>query len=301
MSKQKGFTQKRRKPIFTSDNIFDFAIKFIIFILVLIVLYPVLFTFFASISSGWAVDTGRVTFFPVEPTFASYRMVIVEPQFWRSYLNSILITSSQTVLTMFVLLMAGFAYTKKDMPGFKLFTFIMLFNMLFSAGQIAQFVNLGELGLRNMAGLILMGSGTGAVSIIIVKSAYQSIPDGLLEASIIDGAHDFQTLWHIAIPSIKPTIAVLAFNQAVGSWNAWIWAQILLNRVEHIPLQLYLRRFIIQRTAMLEDVEAMIDPSFSSQTLIYALIFCALLPVLVVFPYMQKYFKRGIFEGGIKA
>ena len=291
----------RRKKILTGDNLFDFCVKFIIGLAVFLILYPVLFTFFASISSGWAVDTGRVIFFPVDVTFASYMQVVTESQFWRSYLNSILITGSQTILTMAVLLMAAFAFTKKQMPGFRLFTILMLITFFFSAGMVPQFINLGELGLRNMAGLILMGGGTGMISILIVKSAYQGIPDGLLEASIIDGCNDFQTLWHIAIPSIKPTIAVLAFNQGVGSWNAWMWASLLLREERLIPLQLYLRNFIIRNQAMMEDMEAFINPDFSATTLIYALIFAAMLPIIVVFPYMQRYFKRGIFEGGIKA
>ena len=294
-------TTHRRKKLLTHDNVFDFFVKFIICFAVFIILYPIMFTFFASISSGWAVDTGRVIFFPVNPTLESYRMVVTEQQFWRSYLNSIFITSTQTILTMFVLLLAAFAFTKKEMPGFRIFTILMLITFFFSAGQVPQFMNLGELGLRNMTGLILMGSGTGMVSILIVKSAYQGIPDGLLEASIIDGCNDFQTLWYIAIPSIKPTIAVLAFNQGVGSWNAWIWASILLREERLMPLQLYLRNFIIRNQAMLDDMEAFINPEFSAQTLIYALIFAAMLPIIIVFPYMQRYFKRGIFEGGIKA
>jgi len=290
-----------RKKIFTGDRVFDFLVKLIIGVLVFIIMYPILYTFFASISSGWAVDTGQVTFFPVNPTLASYREVIVEPQFWRAYGNSIIITTLQTSLTMFVLLTAAYAYTKKDMPGFKLFTILMLITFFFNAGQIPQFVNLGELGLRNFAGLILLGSGTGMISILIAKSAYQGIPDGLFEAAILDGANDFQILWHIAIPSIKPTIAVLAFQQGVASWNAWLWANILLRSDEQIPLQLYLRNFIIRRTAMMEEVDAFLDPALSSQTLIYALIFAAMIPVIIVFPYMQRFFKRGIFEGGIKA
>jgi putative aldouronate transport system permease protein len=146
-----------------------------------------------------------------------------------------------------------------------------------------------------------MGGGTGMISILIVKSAYQGIPDGILEASVIDGAHDFQTLWHIAIPCIKPTIAVLAFQQGVASWNSWIWANILLRREEQIPLQLYLRNFIRIQADLMEAADLFLDPAFSTTTLIYALIFAAMLPVIIVFPYMQKYFKRGIFEGGIKA
>ena len=298
---KKSTVSHKRKRIFTNDNIFDFFVKFIICVAVFIIMYPILFTFFASISSGWAVDTGQVIFFPVDVTFQSYMQVITESQFWRSYLNSIVLTGSQTILTMFVLLTAAYAFTKKQMPGFKFFTIAMLITFFFSAGQVPQFINLGELGLQNFLGLVLMGSGTGMVSILIVKSAYQGIPDGLLEASIIDGCNDFQTLWHIAIPSIKPTIAVLAFNQGVGSWNAWIWARILLREERQIPLQLYLRNFIIRNQAMMEDMEAFINPDFSAQTLIYALIFAAMLPIIIVFPYMQRYFKRGIFEGGIKA
>jgi len=290
-----------KKKFITGDRVFNFVIKCILGLLVLLIMYPVMYTFFASISSGWAVDTGQVVFWPVDMTFASYRLVIVEEMFWIAYRNSIFITAAQTIMTMFVLLMAGYAYTKKEMPGFRLFTIIMLISFFFSAGMIPQFLNLGELGIQNMAGLILMGGGTGMFSIIIVKSAYQAIPDGLLEASVVDGCNDFQTLWYIAIPGIKPTIAVLAFQQAIGSWNAWIWAQILLRQETHQPLQLYLRNFIIRRTAMLEEVDAFFDSAFSSQTLIYALIFLSMLPIIVVFPYMQRYFKRGIFEGGIKA
>jgi len=289
----------KKKRIFTDDNVFNGIIILLLCIMVFMVIYPVLYTFFASISNGWAVDMGQVMFFPVGTNFNAYIRVASDPLFWRSYWNSVVITASGSAIAMFLAVTAGYAYSKKTMPGFKPLMFLMLFTMWFNAGLIPTYINLSELGLLNMFGLIIMG-GTGGFTIIVMKSAYQSIPDGLLEAAYVDGANDLQAFWWVAVPSVKPTIAVFWFFAAIGRWNAWLWASIMVQ--EHqMPLQLYLRRYVIQRQDMVENVEALAAAAYSPTTLIYALIFTSLLPILIAFPFMQKFFKRGIFEGGIKA
>ena len=290
-----------KKKFFTDDRIFNSIIKSLLAIMVFLIMYPLLYTLFASLSSGWAVDTGQVRFFPVDFTTSAYTTVASDPMFWRSYLNSVILTATGSTWSMFLAITAGYAYTKKSMPGFKLFVFILIFNMWFSAGMIPMFNNLRELNLLNFFGLIIMG-GAGSFTVIVIKTAFMTIPDGLLEAAYVDGANDLQAFWFVAVPSIKPTIAVFWFFAAIGRWNSWLWASIMLSREEQIPLQLYLRNYIILRQDMMEAADVLAGSiTHSPTTLIYALIFTSMIPIFIAFPFMQKFFKRGIFEGGIKA
>jgi len=184
----------------------------------------------------------------------------------------------------------------------KFFTWMMLFTMWFGAGLIPRFILFSDLNLRNPLGLII-GGGASAFFIIVVRSAFKNVPKELYDAAAIDGANDFQVFTNVGMPSIKPTIVVFWFMSAMGTWNAWLWASVLLRDINHIPLQLFVRQMIqrIDELAEMDTITDIFEQLHSPLTTTYALIMMSMIPVLIVFPIMQKYFKRGIMEGGIKA
>ena len=287
------------KRIFSEDNIFNFANKAFLCIFTLMVLYPLMYIFFASISSGRVVDMGLMTFFPREVTLQAYGYIAADIAFWRSYLVSILLTASGSLLSMIVSVLGAFALSRKTMPGVRFFAFMLLFTLWFNAGLIPTFVNLSDLNLLNLGGLILAFSLSPFI-VIILRSAFLGVPKELEEAAKIDGASDFKTFWQICLPSIKPTFVVAWLMYGLQRWNGFFWAMIILSNPDHIPLQVYLRRLIIEREQQIELAEVFALGDHSINTIIYAVIVCSIVPILAIFPLMQKYFKRGIMEGGLK-
>jgi len=287
------------RRIFSDDNIFNVINKFLILIFAVIVAYPILYIFFASISSGRAVDTGQVIFFPREITFASYSYIAGDMIFWRSWLNSIILTGLGSIFSMLISTTGSYALSRKTMPGVRIFAFMLLFTMWFNAGMIPTFINLSDLNLLNFPGLII-AFGLSPFIVIILRSAFLSVPKEIEEAARIDGASDLKVFALISLPSIKPTIAVTWLMYGMARWNGFFWAMIVLNDETQIPLQVFLRRLIILREQQIEMAEVFAFGDHSFTTIVYAVIVCSIIPILIVFPFMQKYFKRGIMEGGIK-
>ena len=292
-------SKKRGKKIFTEDRTFNFFNRFLTLLFTFIVFYPLMFILFASISSGHMVDTGQVRFFPRDITFSAYRVIWTDWLFWRSYANAIFLTVAGSLFSMVVSSTGSYALSKKYMPGNRFFNFMVLFTMWFSAGMIPTFLNLQQLGLLNYGGLIL-GFGISAFNIVILRSAFIGVPGELLEAGRIDGANEFQVFWHLSLPSIKPAIATVWLLYGIGRWNGWFWAMVVIHDQQWIPLQVYLRTLIVLRSIQIEATDFIILAEHSTATVIYATIICSIVPILIVFPFMQKVFKRGIMEGGIK-
>ena len=291
--------KKYRKKFFTEDRTFNFFNKFLTLFFTFLVFYPLMFILFASISSGHMVDTGQVTFFPRELTFSAYRVIWTDWLFWRSYANAIFLTVVGSLFSMIVSTTGAYALSKKYLPGNRIFNFMVLFTMWFSAGMIPTFLNLQQLGMLNYAGLIL-GFGVSAFNIVILRSAFIGVPGELLEAGKIDGANEFQLFRSIAVPSIRPAIATVWLLYGIGRWNGWFWAMVVIHDEQWIPLQVYLRQLIVERSVQVEAADFVILADHSIATVIYATIICSIIPILIVFPFMQKVFKRGIMEGGLK-
>jgi len=290
----------QHKKIFTNDRIFNIINIFLISIFVFMVLYPVFYTFAASISSGRAVDTGRVTFFPVEMTLSAYQTAISDAMFWRSYANAIFITVFGTMFNMFLSLTGAYALSIKALPGNRVFNLLLVITMWFSAGMIPMFINFQDLGLLDSYWGVIIGFGANAFNIILLRGAFSGVSSEMIEAAKIDGANDLQTFWKIALPSIKPTMVTVWVMYGIGRWNGFFWTMIMLRREEMVPLQVYLRRLIIDREANIEFIQVATEVTHSHSTLIYAIIVLSMIPILLIFPYLQRFFKKGLMDGGVK-
>jgi len=291
---------KYKKKIFTNDTVFNIINTALIALFVFMVLYPVFYTFAASISSGRAVDTGRVTFLPVEVTFSAYRTAASDMMFWRSYANAIFLTVTGTIFNMFLSLTGAYALSKRNLPGHRIFNLLLVMTMWFSAGMIPMFVNFQELGLVNNYWGIIIGFGANAFNIILLRGAFQGVSSEMFEAAKIDGASEIQTFWKVALPSIKPTMVTVWVMYGIGRWNGFFWTMILLREERLVPLQVYLRRLIIDREANIEFIQIANEVTHSHSTMIYAIIVMSMIPILLIFPYLQRFFKRGLMDGGVK-
>ena len=289
-----------KKRFFNNDRVFNLINVSLIVVLVIMVLYPLFYSLFASVSSGRVVDSGRVIFFPQEITFAAYGRVFRDTFFWRSYLNSISITFFGTVFSMFISLTGAYALSKKNLPGHRLFNFLLIFTMWFSAGMIPMFINFRDLGLLDSHFGLIVGFGMSAFNIVLLRGAYQGIPSELLEAAKIDGASELNTFYKVCVPVIKPTIVTVSLMYAINRWNGFFWAQIMLRNPNRVPLQVYLRRVIVEREMATEFAQNIAAVSYSHSTIIYAIIIASMIPILIIFPYIQKFFKKGIMDGGVK-
>jgi len=289
-----------KKKFFNNDRVFDMINLVLIVVLVIMVLYPLIYSFFASISSGRAVDSGRIVFFPQEITFSAYHHILTDTFFWRSYANTILITTFGTLFSMFISLTGAYALSKKNLPGHRLFNFILVFTMWFSAGMIPMYINFRDLGLLNSYTGIIIGFGVIAFNIILLRGAYQGIPSDLLEAAKIDGASEFQTFYKVCLPVIKPTTVTVTLMYAIVRWNGFFWAMIMLREPSMVPLQVYLRNVIVEREMATEFAQNLAEVSHSHSTVIYAIIIASMIPILIIFPYIQRFFKKGLMDGGVK-
>lgn len=288
------------KKIFSEDNVFNFINISLICIFVVMVIYPLLYTVFASISSGSAVDTGQVIFFPRELTFASYQQVITDGMFWKSYANAIFITVAGSTFSMVISSTGGYALSKKELPGHRFFNFILVFTMWFNAGLIPVYINLRDLGLLDSFLGLIIGFGVSAFNIILLRGAFQGVPKDLKEAAKIDGASEFQTFFLIYLPVTIPTLVTVWLMYAIARWNGFFWAMIVLRDQVRIPLQVYLRNIIVERTAQAEEVQNIVNATYSHTTVIYAVIVLSFIPILILFPFIQKFFKKGVMDGGVK-
>jgi len=289
-----------KKKFLNNDHVFDIINLGLIIILVIMVLYPLIYSLFASISSGRAVDSGRVTFFPQEITFSAYRHIITDTFFWRSYANTIFITVLGTSFSMIISLTGAYALSKKDLPGHRLFNFILIFTMWFNAGMIPMYINFRDLGLLDSYWGVIVGFGVIAFNIILLRGAYQGIPKDLLEAAKIDGASEFQAFYKVCLPVIKPTVVTVSLMYAITRWNGFFWAMIMLRDPLMVPLQVYLRNVIVEREMATEFASNLAEVTHSHSTVIYAIIIASMIPILIIFPYIQRFFKKGLMDGGVK-
>ena len=295
------------------DKIFNAVNAVLLFIITLLVVYPIWFVLCASISDPVAVNMGEMLFWPKDITFSGYEAVFRDPEVLSGYRNSIIYTLLGTLVALATTLPAAYALSRKDLIGGSIFTKFFLVTMFFNGGLIPTYLVVQKLGmtgrgLQTVWPIILLGA-VGMTNIVISRTFFiSSIPLELQEAAQIDGASNFQIFTRVILPLSKPIIAVMALFAAVSHWNNYFTAMIYINDVELKPLQLILREVLTQAEYNAKMVEqgaidvGDIQESLRVQELIrYSLIVVATLPVMVIYPFIQKYFVKGIMVGSVKA
>ncbi|KRF21398.1 carbohydrate ABC transporter permease [Paenibacillus sp. Soil787] len=285
------------------DRLFLAGVYVFLLIVLIIVLYPLIFILSSSLSSPLAVSSGRVWLWPVDMTLDGYRVVLSNPQVLMGYGNSLLYALLGTCISVMLTIVLAYPLSRKSFFGRNALMIFITFTMLFSGGLIPTYLVVKQLGLLDTRWALLIPQAIWVWQIIIARTFFQSsIPEELAEASEIDGCSDLRFMWNVVIPLSKPIIAVLILMYAIGQWNAYFDALIYLKSQSLYPLQLILRSILILNSAASSNIDAaeqLRRQQFADLTK-YSLIVVASLPVLVIYPFVQRYFVKGMLIGSVK-
>ncbi len=294
----------KRKKI-TQDTIVYFINYILLTVLLVVVLYPLIYIISCSFSSGDALMSGRVKLFPVDLTLQSYKAVFKYQSIWTGYRNSIIYAIVGTLISMVLTLFAAYPLSRDDFRGKKIFTVIILFTMMFSGGLIPTYLLVKNLDLMDTIWAVVLPGAVNAYNIIVARTFFaNTIPKELQEAAEMDGCTDFRFFVRIVIPLSTPIIAVLSLWVVVGLWNSYFGPMIYLNSQEKYPLQLVLRRILLLSQVNLNqsfiDAETIRMNQYLGEMLKYGTIIISTLPLMIVYPFVQKYFVKGVMIGSVK-
>lgn len=288
-------------PIYSGkDKRFGVYNAILLAIFALSVIYPLIYVFSVSISSGISVTSGKVLFLPKDIDFSAYTQVFKDKLFWTSYGNTFFYTIFGTLTSLVFIIPGAYALSKKRLRGRRVLGFFIAFTMWFQAGLIPTYLNIQSLGLLDSRVGILISFACNAFNIILMRNYFESISSDFEESAHMEGANDLQILWHIYIPLAKPAIATIALLCAIGRWNGYFWSMVLLRSEEKIPIQVYLKKMIVEVNMNEQVAGTLTGNTFSVETIIAAIIVMSIIPVLFVYPIVQKYFTKGVMLGGIK-
>ncbi|MCZ8514767.1 carbohydrate ABC transporter permease [Paenibacillus filicis] len=288
----------------TGDRIFNVVNYVVLSLFFLTVLYPLVYIVSASFSSSEAVISGKVWLWPVDPGLKGYKAVFEYKAIWTGFGNSLIYTVVGTVINVFITIIAAYPLSRKDFVFRGAIMFIFVFTIMFSGGIIPNYLLVKDLGLLNTRWAMIIPSALSVFNVIITRTYFQTnIPHEMLEAAQVDGCTDWKFLTRIVIPLSGPIVAVIALFYAVGHWNSYFNALLYLKDRGLYPLQLVLRSILIQNQidpSMVTNEEDLIARQGLADLLKYSLIVVATVPVLIIYPFVQKYFVKGIMIGSIK-
>lgn len=292
---------KQGQVLGTGEKIFNFIMIILGIIITFIALYPIYYVFIASVSKPFFVDNGEVLMRAKEFTLASYKAVFEMDGLWRAYGNAIFYLVVGLLANMFFTTTMAYALSRKKLVGRKFFTIFVVFTMWFSAGIVPTYLNFSALGLLNTRTSVIIGFAIDTYNLIIMKSFFEQIPEALEEAAFIDGASHLKVFWNIYLPLSKPALTTIALFYGIGRWNGYFWMMQLIKDDSKIPLQVFLKKMLVERVANPADATIITQASLTSPTTqIYALIIIAIIPMILIFPFVQKYFRAGVTVGGVK-
>lgn len=288
------------------DRIMDTAINIIMFLLFLVVLYPLIYVVSSSFSSGDAVFNGKVILWPVDFSFYGYEIVLKYPKVWVGYKNTIINTVLGTVMNVFTTTLVAYPLSRKEFQGKGFYMFIFMFTMWFGGGLVPTYILMSDLGLVNNRFAVLL---TGLVSIsnmVVMRSFFRSsIPGDLHDAARVDGISDIGYLVKIVLPLSKAIFSVVTLYYAVAHWNAYFSAMIYLMDPDMITLQQVLKDLLAQSNPSVDDIQGLTAEEisalqYSADLMKYSLIVVSSAPILCAYPFVQKYFEKGVMIGSVK-
>ncbi len=294
-----------------ADQIFDLLNNLIMALVLFIMVYPLYFTIIASISEPHEVALGNIALLPRGLTFEAYTNVFKSEQIWTGYRNSIIYTLFGTIFNLFLTIPAAYVLSKRDLPGRTAISGIFLFTMYFGGGLVPSYLLVKDLGLLDKPYTLIILSGISIYNLVVTRVFYQSsIPDSLYEAASIDGSSELNAFFMIAIPLSAPIIAVIALYYAVSRWNDYFTALVYTSSREYQPLQLVLRQILILNQQMLSKIDFSSDDgsaaevaqriAYMAQAMKYSVILIASAPMLIMYPFVQKHFVKGVMIGSLK-
>ena len=294
-----------KRKLEVTELIFKIISYTLLTVFALLCLYPFVYAISASISGAQAVNYGEVVLFPKDVQFQAFKRMFSDNMFWNSYSNTLFLTLYGTIWALGVSILGAYALSKKRLLFRKFFNFFLVFTMWFSAGLVPQYLNylqtkavFNSVGIMDDKWLVVIAMGMAAMNVILLRNAFEGVPSEIEEAAIVDGASEFQVLSKVYIPMSKSTIATVALFFAISRWNGYFWARQMISNANEHPLQVFIRLRLEQYTD--PEIMAGWNEAFASDSVIYALIVCSIVPILVIYPFIQKYFAKGVNVGGVK-
>jgi len=288
------------------DVVFNTVVTALTVLALLVCLYPLYFVLIASVSQPEDIVSGKVFLLPSGTSFSAYEFIFKEKDIWMGYRNTIFYTVCGTAFGVIVTVLAGYALSRKDLIGRNLIMKIMVFTMFFNGGLIPTYMVVNKLGLINTPFVLIIVGSVWVYNIIIARTFFQStIPDELLEAAFLDGCGNFRFFVSIVLPVSKAIIAVIALYYAVGHWNSYFNALIYLTKKQLFPLQLILRDLLLQGQQLVssmdaDEIETLVERQRIAEIIKYGIIVVSSVPMICAYPFLQKYFVKGVMIGSVK-
>ena len=295
-----------------NNGIFNTVIYILLLLLAVIMLYPLIFVLSASFSDPKAVAGGEMLLLPIKPSLEGYRYLMQYKEIWVGYGNTIFYMIAGTLLNLAATLPCAYAMSRKDLKGRKHLMIYFMITMYFSGGMIPGYLNIKSLGLLDTRGVILINGLVSTFNLIVARTYFMtSIPWEIQEAAVIDGCNDFQIFGKIIFPLSKAITVVMTLYYGVGRWNSYFVEMIYLKDRNKFPLQLFLREILTKstfaKTAMAdgmsfsaEQMMALIKQADTANMIKYGVIVLSALPMLIIYPFLQKYFEQGVMIGSVK-
>ncbi len=286
-----------------SDQVFNWVVNIIGFLVIIIVLYPLIFVLSASFSDPDKVIAGEVVLLPKGFTLEPYKMVFENQDIWLGYKNTIIYTVLGTLIATTFTIMLAYPLSRKDMPHRRLITLFIIFTMYFNGGMIPTYLLVRDLHLYNTMWAVILPAAISTYNFIVAKTFFENnIPQEMYESAQIDGSGDIRTLWQIVLPLSSSIIAVLVLYYAVEFWNSYFNALIYLQDESLKPLQIVLREILLigQTEQMGSNDVGMGEKIKMAEAIKYAVIIVSSVPILCVYPFVQKHFVKGVMIGAVK-
>ncbi len=317
---------KRKMEV--SELIFKIVAYFFLIVFAIMCVYPLIYALSSSLSGSEALDTGKVVLWPVDFQINAFKFVVMDSRFWINYSNTLFLTGIGTVWCLIYSVLGAYALSKKRLLGRHGWNFFLVFTMWFSAGIVPQYLNyqntaavFSNIGITDLKWTVVIAMGMNATNIILLRNSFEGVPSEIEEAARIDGATEMQVLTNVYLPMSKATIATVALFFGISRWNGYFWAQRVMGTAQDYswPIQVYIRNFIDTYTELtgkgggdtgmsasdawssyISTVTGKGGQSFAAIAVIYAMVVCAVIPILIIYPFIQKYFAKGVNMGGVK-
>ena len=288
-----------------SDKAFNTIVITIMVMFLIIVLYPLIYVLSSSFSSGIAVTNGRVLLWPVDFSIEGYRYVFSNQQIWTGYANTIFYTVGATLFGLVSIIVTAYPLSRKDMQWRDFYAWFFIIPMYLGGGLVPTYIWMSKLGLTDTRLFMIISGAVGMSNVILMRTYFQSsIPKELLESAKVDGITDIGYLMKIVLPLSKAVISVVTLYLVVGEWNSYFTGMIYLsNSPEKQPLQFILRQILEQGkmdATKVQDAQLMVEMQARTQVMNYALIVVSAVPMLIIYPFVQKFFEKGVMVGSVK-
>lgn len=296
MAKKKMIGSSAGSKVFTVINIA------VLLLFTVITFYPMYYIAITSISNGMLVMQGKVNLYPIGFTLDSYKSIMADPQLFRSLWNSVLYTVLGTGINLAMSCLCAFPLSRRTFSGRNFFTGMIVFTMFFGGGMIPLYLVVQDLGLMDTIWAIVLPVAINTYNMIIIRTSFQSLPESLFESAQLDGANDFTILFRLAIPLSKAVLATMVLFYSVSHWNSYFNAMLYLNSKDKYPLQILLKNKLISGLFSEEASQSGGSTNFNvtDSTMRSAIIMFTTLPILIVYPFVQKYFVKGVMIGSLK-